>query len=391
MRGSVIMKIYNFDQIIGQTNTKDWIISKLQQDKIPHILAFIGQPGIGKTSLAKVLACELACLNDNSRIGEIKEKVIGNDTSTDCVKLYNMSNIKSDEEVLNVRNDLTLGLSTTGRKVIILDEAHGMSEAAQDSLLTRFESISDDVYVIICSTELGRFKDAFRSRCVVRNFARPTNGEMRKLITTYLNENNIKFAIPIPMAITFIMSSCNNEPRRIINLLNALDNTRVVTRDDLMAFNILVDDREYYRLVHYLYSNNIVDGLNFISDMGNEFTKEAVSLYLEMIKVGLGSQSNIISAEIKRNIVEIVEEKGIDKLMKFVTAICSERYPSKNFISGIFLKLCSNLDEKPYRVDNMRLSDAKVMTSTDQDDIPEISQTNQTLSLDQLFSQAQSL
>lgn len=385
------MKIYDFDQIIGQTNTKEWIISKLQQDKVPHILAFVGQPGIGKTSLAKVLACELACLDNNSRLGEIKEKVIGNDTSTDCVKLYNMSNIRSDEEVLNVRNDLTLGLSTTGRKVIVLDEAHGMSEAAQDSLLTRFESISDDVYVIICSTELGRFKDAFRSRCVVRNFARPTNGEIRRLITTYLEENNIKFAIPIPMAITFIMSSCNNEPRRIINLLRALDNTKIVTRDDLMAFNVMVDDREYYRLIHYLYSNNIVDGLNFISDMGKEFTKEAVSLYLEMIKVGLGSQSNIISKEITRNIIEIVEEKGIDKLMKFVTAMCSERYPSKNFVSGIFLKLCSNLDEKPHRVDDMRISDAKVMISTDQDDVPEISQANQSISLEQLFSQAQSL
>ena len=185
------MKIYNFEQIIGQTNTKEWITAKLEQDKVPHILAFVGQPGIGKTSLAKVLACELACLDDNSRIGEIKEKVIGNDVSTDCVKLYNMSNIRSDEEVLNVRNDLTLGLSTTGRKVIILDEAHGMSEAAQDSLLTRFEAISDDVYVIICSTELGRFKEAFRSRCVVRNFARPTNGEIRKLITTFIEQNKI--------------------------------------------------------------------------------------------------------------------------------------------------------------------------------------------------------
>lgn len=385
------MKIYNFEQIIGQTNTKEWITAKLEQDKVPHILAFVGQPGIGKTSLAKVLACELACLDNNNRIGEIKEKVIGNDVSTDCVKLYNMSNIRSDEEVLNVRNDLTLGLSTTGRKVIILDEAHGMSEAAQDSLLTRFEAISDDVYVIICSTELGRFKEAFRSRCVVRNFARPTNGEIRKLITTFIEQNKIKFAIPLPMAIAFIMSACNNEPRRIINLLQALDNTKLVSRDDLMAFNILVDDREYYRLVHYLYSNNIVDGLNFISDMGKEFTKEAVSLYLEMIKIGLGSQSNLISKEIARNITEIVEDKGIDKLIRFVTAICNERYPSKNFVSGVFLKLCANLEEKPHRVDDMRLSDARVMASTEQDDIPEISQTNQSISLEQLFSQAQSL
>lgn len=385
------MKVYNFEQIIGQTNTKEWVISKLEQDKVPHILAFIGQPGIGKTSMAKVLACELACKDDNSRLGEIKEKVIGNDTSTDCVKLYNMSNIRSDEEVLNVRNDLTLGLSSTGRKVIILDEAHGMSEAAQDSLLTRFEAISDDVWVIICSTEVGRFKDAFRSRCIVRHFGRPTNGEIRKLALTYIEDNGIKFAIPLPMAVTFIMSACNNEPRRILNLLSALDNTKVVTKEDLLAFNIMADDREYYRLIHYLYTNNIVDGLNFIADIGKEFSKEAVSLYLEMIKVGMGSKSNMLSSEIANNVVMLVEDKGIDKLMRFVSALCAERYPSRNFVSGIFLKLCMNVNSAPERVYDLHIADTKVMNNTEQEEVPEIAQAGQALTLEQMFSQAQNV
>ncbi len=385
------MKVYNFEQIIGQTNTKEWVISKLEQDKVPHILAFIGQPGIGKTSMAKVLACELACKDDNSRLGEIKEKVIGNDTSTDCVKLYNMSNIRSDEEVLNVRNDLTLGLSSTGRKVIILDEAHGMSEAAQDSLLTRFEAISDDVWVIICSTEVGRFKDAFRSRCIVRHFGRPTNGEIRKLALTYIEDNGIKFAIPLPMAVTFIMSACNNEPRRILNLLSALDNTKAVTKEDLLAFNIMADDREYYRLIHYLYTNNIVDGLNFIADIGKEFSKEAVSLYLEMIKVGMGSKSNMLSSEIANNVVMLVEDKGIDKLMRFVSALCAERYPSRNFVSGIFLKLCMNVNSAPERVYDLHIADTKVMNNTEQEEVPEIAQAGQALTLEQMFSQAQNV
>lgn len=383
------MKVYNFEQIIGQTNTKEWVMAKLEQDKIPHILAFIGQPGIGKTSMAKVLACELACKDNPERIGEIKEKVIGNDTSTDCVKLYNMSNIKSDEEVLNVRNDLTLGLSSTGRKVIILDEAHGMSDAAQDSLLTRFEAIDDDVYVIICSTEIGRFKDAFRSRCIVRHFARPTNGEVRKLAMQYIEENRITFSIPINMALTFILSSCNNEPRRVLNLLGALDNTKTVTKEDLMAFNVAADDKEYYRLIWYLYNNNIVDGLNFISEIGKEFSKEAVSLYLEMVKVGLGSQSPLLSREVSNNLTMLIEDRGIDKLLKFTTAICAERYPTKNFVSGIFLRLCGVLKEAPARVEDMHLSDTKVMNNTEQEITPEISQGGSALSLEQLFAQSQ--
>ena len=385
------MKVYNFEQIIGQTNTKEWVMSKLEQDKFPHIVAFIGQPGIGKTSMAKVIACELACKDDPSRIGETKEKVIGNDSSTDCVKLYNMSNIRGDEEVLNVRNDLTLGLSSTGRKVIILDEAHGMSEAAQDSLLTRFESIEDDVYVIICSTEIGKFKDAFRSRCIVRHFSRPTKSEVKQLAMSYIEDNKITFSIPINMAITFILSSCNNEPRRVLNLLSALDNTRPVTKDDLLAFNVAADDKEFYRLIWYLYNNNVVDGLNFISETGKEFSKEAVSLYLEMVKVGMGSQSPMLSREVSNNLTMLVNEKGIDKLLKFVSTICTERNPSKNFVSGVFLKLTTNLYQPPVRIDDIHISDTKIMNNTEQDVVPEIEQGSSAVTLESLFSMGQTV
>lgn len=385
------MKVYNFEQIIGQINTKEWVKAKLEQDKFPHIVAFIGQPGIGKTSMAKVIACELACKDDSNRLDEVKESIIGNDTSTDCVKLYNMSNIRGDDEVLNVRNDLTLGLSSTGRKVIILDEAHGMSEAAQDSLLTRFESIDDDVYVIICSTEIGKFKDAFRSRCIVRHFSRPTKAEVKQLAMSYIEENKIIFTIPINMAITFILSSCNNEPRRVLNLLDALDNTRPVTKDDLLAFNVAADDKEYYRLIWYLYNNNVVDGLNFISEMGKEFTSEAISLYIEMIKVGMGSQSPMLSREVSNNLTMLIEDKGIDKLLKFVSTICAERYPSKNFVSGVFLKLTTNLYQAPMRIDDIHISDTKVMNNTEQEVEPEISQASSAITLESLFSMGQTI
>ena len=49
------MLVYNWDQIIGLNKIKDWLLIKLAQDNMPQVLMFAGQPGIGKTSLAKVL------------------------------------------------------------------------------------------------------------------------------------------------------------------------------------------------------------------------------------------------------------------------------------------------------------------------------------------------
>ena len=167
------MKLYNFDDIAGHNNTKEWLKSKLVQDKVPQVLLFCGKPGIGKTSVAKILACELACIDNPEMLRKTKEAVIGEDKSTDNVKLYNMSTLKKDEEVANVKADLCLGFSTTSRKVIIMDEAHGMSEQAQDSLLTSFENLEQGVYIIICTTDITRLRDAFKSRCIIRSFLPP--------------------------------------------------------------------------------------------------------------------------------------------------------------------------------------------------------------------------
>lgn len=381
------MLIYTFDQIIGQKNTKEWVQSKLEQDRVPHVLMFVGAPGIGKTSLAKILACELACKDSPERLDEVKEKVIKDNQSTDCVRLYNMSTLKGDDAVREVTSDLTVGLSSTGRKVIIMDEAHGMSNEAQDSLLVRFESLDKDVYIILCSTEIN-YRDAFLSRCIIRNFKSPSQSELKQLILQIIQELGLKFSISANMAIQFIMSSCNNEPRRIINLLLALDNTREVTKDDLIDFNMAADDKVCYRLIQYLYNGNIVDGLQFISDVKDGFFKNSMNLYLEMVKVALGSQSYMISREISMQISDLVMANGTDKLLSFVSSLCTRQNPSKHYVSGVFIKLSIDIRKIPKYNDDVQISNIQIMNNTEQTEHAEIGQQASAITLEELFANA---
>lgn len=360
------MLLHKLSEVVGQQSLITWLGSMLNQDKVPHVLMLVGQPGIGKTSIAKIIACEIAYKDKPSKLEEAKEKVIDKNGNTSAVSLYNMSNLKSQDAVLEVRNDLTVGLSSTRRKVVIMDEAHGMSEAAQDSLLVKFEALESDVWVIVCSTDITSFREAFVSRCVVRNLQLPTQREIKSLLKNEIDTAGLKFSIPMNMAEAFILSNCGYEPRRISNFIAALDPSKPITKEDLLAFNVAQDEKVYATLIRYLYTQNIVDGLQFINDMPTGFSPTAVSMLIELTKVALGSPSYIVSRDTADYLQNLIGNYGKDRLLSFVGDIATAKQPSKNYVSGLFIKMCCDLSQPPVATnkEDVHIGDLKTMTNT---------------------------
>lgn len=383
------MAIYTFNDIIGQTNTKEWLQAKLEQDKVPHVLMFTGAPGIGKTSMAKVLACELACKDYPDKIQDTKNKVIGNNVSTDCVSLYNMSEINRDESLIQkVTDDLTVGLSSTGRKVIIMDEAHGMSPQAQDSLLTKFESLEDGVYIIICTTEL-RFKDPFLSRCIRRQFRPPTTRELNRILPLMIEQRGLKFEVTAAMAIQYILLSCNNEPRRIINLLDSLNNQKIVTKEDLIEFGITQEDKTCYQLVRYIYNDDVVNAIQFVQDVESGFFKSAITVYIEMMKVMLGGTSAMLSKDVIMGLYDNKTYNGPTKLMKFVSTLCTKQDITKPFVIGLIISICIP-NTAPMPKSNVELNNITTMNNTEWKDKEEQTPDSMptALTMESLFANA---
>ena len=387
------MLLHKLDEVVGQQSLITWLSSMLNQDKVPHVLMLVGQPGIGKTSIAKILACEIAYKNKPEKLNEAKEKVIDKNDNTEAVRLYNMSNLKSQDAVLEVRNDLTVGLSSTRRKVVIMDEAHGMSEAAQDSLLVKFEALEQDVWVIVCSTDITSFREAFVSRCIVRNLQLPSQREIKSLLASEIETAGLKFNIPMPTAQAFILSSCGYEPRRISNFIAALDSSKTVTKDDLLSFNMAQDEKVYATLIRYLYTQNIVDGLQFINDMASGFSTTAISMLLELTKVALGSPSYLVSRDTADYLQNLVSTYGKDKLLRFVSGVATARQPSKNYVSGLFIKMCIDISQPPVNKtsESVHTEDLQKMTKTLETQEVHASGLPKAMTLEALMERADSL
>lgn len=357
-------KLKELDQVIGQQNIVKWFASCIKRDKMPQVIMLQGPAGIGKTSIAKIVACEVAYMNSPEKLSDAKHLVIDESKSTDCVRLYNMSNLKSQEAVTEVKSDLTIGFSSTGRKVIIMDEAHGMSDEAQDSLLTTFESLQAQVYIIICSTELESFRDAFLSRCVLRRLKNLSQTEMKAFLKRRIEENNLKFELSLPMVYTLISSYTGREPRRAINLLDSFEEGSTVTVAELETFFNVYEGKQLMTLIGYLYSGDILLGLEFIADMDLSATFQ--STLLELLRVAENGQSTLLTSDAVLHLRSLVDRNGINNLLGFAIDCTTHGRVTRSAVSGYFLKWCSKSNiifNKPERFypDKVRLDDMRLM------------------------------
>lgn len=343
-RGALRMavKLKSLDDVIGQKNIVRWFKTTLQRDGLPQVIMLAGPAGIGKTSIAKIVACEVACANAPDKLEQMMHSVIDEDKSTDCVRVYNMSNLRSQEAVNEVKSDLQVGFSSTGRKVIIMDEAHGMSDEAQDSLLTTFESLQAQVYVIVCTTETSSFRDAFLSRCVLRRLTNLSAADMRTFLKKRIEQNQLRFEISLPMVIQLISTYTGREPRRAINLLDSFEQGQVVTVSELETFFNVYEGKQVVTLVDYLYAGDILRGIEFISDMDVGSTFQTT--LLDIIKVAQQGQSQLLTGDAVLHVRSLVTDYGFNRLLGFSIDCTTQAKLSRNMVCGYFLKWCSQSD-----------------------------------------------
>lgn len=385
--------------IKGHKQIVKWFEACIKNDNLPQVILIDGVPGIGKSSIAKIVACEIACKDNPDKLQEYKDSVIDNDKSMPGVRLYNMSNLKSADAVKEVKADLSFGVSQLSRKVIIMDEAHGMTQEQQDSLLVSFESLQLGIYIIICTTDASSLGEAFMSRCIRRRLNGLTEPEIHTLIRERIHDNRLKFDLNLNFVIKIIASYTGNEPRRAINLLDSFKPDTLVTKEELETFVNIYEGKDIIILADYLYSGNILNGLKFIKDM--DMTNTFISTLLEVVRIAYGDISVILGREDSIRLEEITKSDGGFRLLEFAADCSSKGRITRNLISGFFLKHCnkSSLSQTPVRTSEATtkykdlelmnvMLDSKLKATGVNDEYSDISVDT---SLEEMFEQASTL
>src|SRR6202051_829065 len=158
-----------FSEVIGQEHVTRTLQNALEQARTAHGYIFSGHRGIGKTTVARILAAALNCRSSDKPVAEpcgvcesCTEIRAGN--AVDVIEIDAATN-RGIDEIRELREAARYRPARDRFKIYILDEAHQITDAAFNALLKTLEEPPDHIVFMLATTQPEDIPQTIRSRC----------------------------------------------------------------------------------------------------------------------------------------------------------------------------------------------------------------------------------
>jgi DNA polymerase-3 subunit gamma/tau len=169
-----------FDDVIGQSHVVQTLMNAVATKRIAHAYLFSGTRGVGKTTVARILAKALNCEQgptDHPCDRCVNCQEITQGTSVDVIEIDGASNTSVDD-VREIRENVKFAPFRGQYRVYIIDEVHMLSNSAFNALLKTLEEPPAHVVFIFATTEIHKIPATILSRCQHYNFRRIARTDM---------------------------------------------------------------------------------------------------------------------------------------------------------------------------------------------------------------------
>ena len=310
-----------FNDIIGHPNLNEFFLNHLSGDTLPQFLILEGEEGLGKTSFAKLLAMGICCESTHSRpcyscpsCREISEQVIQNNRSTESVRLYNMSIDGGKDAARDVVSHLTLGLSGLSHKVVILDEAHGMTAAAQDAFLVNTEYLPKGVHMILATTNTSNLSATLKSRALSIRLNKIKQSDIVLILRREVEKRGLTIQGG-DATLNLIAQWANGKPRIALNLLGGFAPNSSVSAATIKEFIGFMDIDEVTPLLTYL-GGSMTHGIAYISEM--KISDSLIDIIIETLRIKKDQASYKLSRDDAIKLRRATASVSEESLVKFI-------------------------------------------------------------------------
>lgn len=184
-----------FDEVVRQEHIVRILKNQIKSDKIGHAYLFCGPRGTGKTSLAKIFARAINCLDpkDGSPCGKCAVcKALADGANMDIVEIDAASNNGVDE-MRDLRDKVQYPPVAGSKKVYIIDEVHMLSPSAFNAVLKTLEEPPSHAVFILATTEPQKIPATILSRCMRFDFKLIPQSDLEKLIKSVFDRTGKEY------------------------------------------------------------------------------------------------------------------------------------------------------------------------------------------------------
>ncbi|MGH9724643.1 MAG: DNA polymerase III subunit gamma/tau, partial [Candidatus Acidiferrales bacterium] len=161
-----------FREIVGQEHVTRTLANAIQSNRVAHAYIFSGVRGVGKTTTARILAKALNCAkgptaDPDNTCNSCREIAAG--TSLDVMEIDAASN-RGIDQIRELREMVRYAPAASRYKVVILDEAHQLTDEASNALLKTLEEPPEGVIFILATTRPEELVETIKSRAQLFQF-----------------------------------------------------------------------------------------------------------------------------------------------------------------------------------------------------------------------------
>lgn len=253
----------SFETLVGQDHVVRALSNALEQNRLHHAYLFTGTRGVGKTTLARILAKSLNC---ETGITATPCGICNACTEIDRGRFVDLIEVDaaSNTQVDAMRDllDSAQYAPTTGRfKVYIIDEVHMLSKSAFNAMLKTLEEPPAHVKFILATTDPQKVPVTVLSRCLQFNLRQMAGTSIIGHLQHILGQENIPFE---PTALHLIARAADGSMRDALSLTDQAIayGGQTVNESEVRAMLGAIDQSYLYELLNTLLAN---DGAGLIA------------------------------------------------------------------------------------------------------------------------------
>ncbi|MGL4366104.1 MAG: DNA polymerase III subunit gamma/tau [Cetobacterium sp.] len=335
-----------FEEIAGEQEIVQTLKNSLKSNRLAHAYLFTGPRGVGKTSIARLMAKGVNCLTNGitdtpcNVCENCKEISMGN--FLDLIEIDAASN-RGIDEIRQLKEKINYSPTKGRKKVYIIDEVHMLTKEAFNALLKTLEEPPEHVLFILATTEPDKILPTIISRCQRYDFKSVNYRDMREKLLYIVDSEGYKIDEPSLVAIYEASSGSMRDSISILErlMINTEEKNIVIEKtEDVLGITPL---KTIDLFIEAIENKNQSQGIELLEDIW----KNSIDIELFFKDLAKRAKDRIIKGDLET-------EKGLEIIDTIYDILSKFRHEEdKRLIGYVILNRLTERKEKEIIVEKI--------------------------------------
>lgn len=345
-----------FDEVIGQEITVKTLRAQVSSGRIAHAYLFTGPRGTGKTTVAKIFARAVNCLEpvNGDACGKCEVCRQLSAPNVDIIEMDAASNNGVDE-VRSIRDNIVFPPQCGKYKVYIIDEVHMLSGGAFNALLKTLEEPPEHALFILATTEVHKLPATILSRCQRFNFRNISTSDIAAHLSDILSSRGVTAQ---EEAVELIARTAEGGMRDALSIADTClaycgDN---ITYEDVVNVLGTADSEFIFNVADRLIARDrraLIASVDTLLEQGRDpgvFLKDLIGHFSDLLAVSAAPESirfESVSREKRERLALEAKQAGDEMLLRTVEILSQAEGPMRVgtrpriALEAAFMRVCA--------------------------------------------------